>query len=292
MKTKLLMPILASMFTLALLTGIKVASAIPYLYIDPQMTADPSLGPLSSFTLSLNIADVNNLYGVEFKLGYDPAIVTVTSVSPGDFWMPVGVTEWINVVDPSGYLWYSVTRPFGYTVGLTGSGTLAYIDFTVNAYGSTYLVLYDVLLGDPYANPIAHNLGHGYFSNVATTFNANIIGRSAWPESHHYVAAKDAPPLGDGNITLNAKLSNIGTVTTRAKVIFEIFNELGNPVTTVESLPVVLKADETLVVTSNWDGFIVGKKYHVMAQAWYDSNGDYTIDAPGAKQKSFSFAVA
>jgi len=290
MKTKLWMPILASILTLTLLSGTKIAMALPTLYVDPPMTADTMLGPGNIFTININIADVANLYGVDFKLSFDPSVIMATSIVPGDFWVG-GVFEWVNYIDPSGYAMYTVTRPLGTIGGLSGSGTVAVIEFNVNALGSSYLILYDVDLADQYANPIPYNLQHGYFSNIATTFNANIIGRSAWPESHHYVVAKDAPPLGDGNITFNAKLSNIGTVTTLAKVVFDIFNELGNPVTTVESLPVILKADETVVVTYNWDGYIAGKKYHVMAQAWYDSNGDYTIDALGIKQKSFSFAV-
>jgi len=296
MKTKLLMPIFIAMFTLALLSGAKNASAIATLYVDPVMTADPALIPGSIFTISVNILNVANLYGMEFKLGFDPNMLMALGISAGSFWEG-SYAEWINMVDPSGYAWYSITRspppPGEPPTGLSGSGTIATIDFAVVGTGSCYLILYDVLMGDPYANPISYDLAHGYFANIAATLNANLIQRSAWPEAHHYAISNDAPTAGDGLITFYAKLSNIGTTVTRAKVIFSMFDANGVPLPgpSPESAEVTLKADETVVATYDWGGFAPKQKYRVKAQAWYDSDGDYIIDAAGVKEKWFSFAV-
>jgi len=285
--------ILTLLIALAFVGSAPRAFAAPTLSVDPPMVSDTLLTPGSTFDVNVTIADILNLYGYEFKVGYDTTVLTATAIVLGPFFPSNAIVGANEVDDTTGFAWFSATMPFGAPTVKTGSGVLATITFSVDALGSSYLTLYDDLLGDPYVNVLFHLTSHGYFSNVAVAFEANIIQRSAWPEAHHYVVANDALPTGDGLITLYAKLSNIGTVATLAKVVFKMFDENGVPLPgdPPESSPSILKAGETVVVTADWGGFLAGNKYHVSAQAMYDSNGDLIIDAAGTKVKAFAFAV-
>jgi len=137
------------------------------LWVDPQSITNTALIPGSSFAIDINITDVNNLYGFEFKLGYQTSVLTATNIAMGSFFWP-NSTQWINQInDVEGYAWYSLTLPAGTPPekALDGNGTLATIEFVVDDFGVSILDLYDVLMGDGYANPIVPDIMDGYFAN-------------------------------------------------------------------------------------------------------------------------------
>jgi len=280
----LILTLFLSMITVAQTSAIVIMTN---LYITPVWS---SVGP---FSIDIMVENVINLAGYEFKLAFDPAILKVPSVASivvGDFFPTIYV--WKKVIDPAGFVWLGVSRPLGTPpdeMGVSGSGKLATITFQVIGTGACYLDLYDTKLGDPGANPIAHNILHGYFANIPTTFEANLIGKSAWPEHHHFVPTKDE----DGAQNLTGKVRNLGNVIVKVKVVFTIYDEDGVEVTPAPETPTVtLQPGETRDLEVEWTGYIVPMKYSVEARVWYDTDGDGVPDALGAKVKPFSFAVA
>jgi hypothetical protein len=49
--------------------------------------------------------------------------------------------------------------------GIDGNATLIWIEFLIQDYGSSKLVMYDTGMADSFANPTAHTATNGYFSN-------------------------------------------------------------------------------------------------------------------------------
>ncbi len=115
--------------------------------------------------------------------------------------------------------------------------------------------------------------------------NADLLGRSAWPERHHWDMSKDV----DGKVALYANVANLGNAPVKVSVIFVVTNETGVSVT-IETVDYTLAPGETRVITDYFTPLALGK-YSATAQVHYDKNGDGTLDSFGAKVKSFSFTV-
>ncbi|MFC1786686.1 nitrous oxide reductase family maturation protein NosD [Halobacteriota archaeon] len=123
---------------------------------------------------------------------------------------------------------------------------------------------------------------------------ADLVGKSAWPEHHHFVLSKDGNPAADdkhgtpGKQTIYAKVGNTGTLnlsTGTYKVVWDIVNQDDIPVGSYETVGTLELApgDQTTLTydlnVSTFDG-----KYSVTARCWYHG-------LAGDKIKSFSFAV-
>ncbi|MFC1787380.1 PKD domain-containing protein, partial [Halobacteriota archaeon] len=123
---------------------------------------------------------------------------------------------------------------------------------------------------------------------------ADLVGKSAWPEHHHFVLSKDGNPAADdkhgtpGKQTIYAKVGNTGTLnlsTGTYKVVWDIVNQDDIPVGSYETVGTLELApgDQTTLTydlnVSTFDG-----KYSVTARCWYHG-------LAGDKIKSFGFAV-
>jgi len=152
------------MFTVA-------SQTVPRIYVDP-----PSIGaPVGdNFTIDINVEDVTNLYGFDFKLGYDTSILDATQIEI-ETWLSGGAEckpfsqiidgdtcAIIKNVDAGGYVWIVVTL-LGEATPASGNGTLATITFQVTGSGESVLDLYDTDLVDSSANKITHNVDDGSF---------------------------------------------------------------------------------------------------------------------------------
>ncbi|HLB67327.1 MAG TPA: hypothetical protein VJN63_02435 [Thermoplasmata archaeon] len=129
------------------------------------------------------------------------------------------------------------------------------------------------------------NLGLERIVPIVT--NADLLGRSAWPERHHWVESRDI----DGKQTLYAKVGNLGNVPVNASVVFKIYDAAGTLVATLETAvarDIGVGGSATLSVA--WTPTAMGR-YRVTAQAMFDGDADGTVDMAGTKLKSFSFAV-
>ncbi|CAD7778342.1 MAG: hypothetical protein KBONHNOK_01135 [Candidatus Methanoperedenaceae archaeon GB50] len=125
----------------------------------PSVTVDSrdvSLG--ETFTLDVRVDPCGaEVYGAQYTLTFDPAILQVVSQTKGDFLTQDGASsiEVVNTINNTlGKLEYGETR-MGVENGVTRAGVLATIEFEAVGTGSTGLTLSNVLLSDPSAQPIA-----------------------------------------------------------------------------------------------------------------------------------------
>jgi hypothetical protein len=106
--------------------------------VTPASLTDPS----SPFTVDIDIASVDDLYGWEFKLYYNNTILSNSTVTEGTFLSNAGSTFFrvLNNTDSynatHGRFWVACTLT-GDIAGASGSGTLATVTLTVDGPGGT-----------------------------------------------------------------------------------------------------------------------------------------------------------
>ncbi len=108
--------------------------------IAPATVNDSPSG--ETFTVDVVIADVTSLLGWQMNVTFNPSILNAEKVSEGPFLVNVNGTVWPKpVIDNTrGYLFASASLMPPYPlVGITGSGILANITFTVKSGGSSAL---------------------------------------------------------------------------------------------------------------------------------------------------------
>jgi len=131
---------------------------------DPNIM-DTSLQSGSKFNITVNVADVADLYSYEFKLNWTGSMLNVTNVYPGPFLPSGGSTMFLPQLNNTAHFVYVVASLFLVPTGVYGSGILAYVEFLVEDYGSTDLQLYDPILVDSLMQSISHSSASGYFRN-------------------------------------------------------------------------------------------------------------------------------
>lgn len=276
------LPLILSLLMVLSIASIAFAQELPLMYVDPP---EVSQNPPGSFTVSINIQNVIDLFSYEAKLGYDPNILEVTSVVEGPFikdqtTSPLGTL--FSTVMGADYV-YAVCVTMGKYPGITGSGNLFNVTFNIVDAGACDLDLYESTMLDSTGTLMSHDVADGVFETPA---RGNLVRRSAWPEHHHFVVSKDE----DGNQTLNAKAKNLGTIDLLIMIVFDIVRD-DSLVESVSS-DAVLVAPGTIVEFSADFGPLEpadAGKYYVSARAYYSWSGDNWY--PGVKVKTFSFAV-
>lgn len=166
------------------------ASAVapdPKVSVFPPSIIDGTKIPGSTVTYKLNVSNVFDLAGIEFKLKWNPNILDITSpwvsgmiaspLTPGNItrgaFFPSAFlwtnSSGINAGEPVNkqWIWISFTLPLGtpFGGGKSGTGVLLNIDFNVTGTGFTDLVLFETNIGDTWAEDIPKTLEDGYFSN-------------------------------------------------------------------------------------------------------------------------------
>jgi hypothetical protein len=147
--------------------------------VSPASLTDPS----SPFTVDIDIASVDDLYGWEFKLYYNSTILSNGAVSEGSFLSSAGSTVFLEIDNTDTYnathgrFWVTCTLT-GDTAGASGSGTLANIAFTVDGPGgTTALDLVDTkLVGYEYSTKTLIQMEH-----FATDGSVTISGVPEFP---------------------------------------------------------------------------------------------------------------
>jgi parallel beta-helix repeat protein len=147
--------------------------------IEPQTTIGTPVG--ETFTIDINISNVRNLYLWQFKLVFNPAIISATIVAQGPFLEQAGTTFFIPMVDNTqGYVLVGAfLRGPPPPEGAYGNGTLASVTFQVKSAGQTPIQfdkMWTKLRTDMMGSiiPIEHETRDGYFSNPVISCNVNI----------------------------------------------------------------------------------------------------------------------
>ncbi len=129
-----------------------------------------------TYTVEIRVVDVTDLSGWQCSLGFNPAILQPITVEEGDFLKNGGTqTFWCNPIIGTGSLNNIACAKIGTFTGISGSGTLASINFKVIGTSTnmpSFLQLGHVTLSDLYGNPMPADIINGSVS-VAYGFNMN-----------------------------------------------------------------------------------------------------------------------
>ena len=114
---------------------------------ETYLVATPSINEVTlgdSFTLSIDIFNVTDLYGYDIILNYNISLLTANSIQEGPFLKSAGETYiFANTTDnEEGYVRFAVSL-LGTPTGVSGNGTLFTINFTASLH---YTGVVDLLL--------------------------------------------------------------------------------------------------------------------------------------------------
>jgi len=184
-KKKLCTPLIAMLILSMTMVSVG-APATTDVYVDPDPVEFFTEADLTgtTFNVSVNIQDVTNMAGYEFKLGFNTTLLNATAVYPGPaqpgspIYIPMTDNTWTplqNVDD--GYVWAGAFTIMG--APYTGSGTLMKITFEImmapprepagtpqNKSVSCLLDLYDVVVSDPTPTEIPCNVYDGFYEYI------------------------------------------------------------------------------------------------------------------------------
>jgi len=190
------------------------SSTSALVYVDPEV----SVGAVGqNFTININISNVTDLYGWEFKLGWNTTILDVVEVYEGPFLKNVGDTFFTYKVNSTaGYIIADCTF-LGMVQGASGDGTLATVKFYVKSKGDSVLDLFDTILIDSNEQTIPHSAIDGYYHTSMhdisiirleaskTTVNVTVQNNGAYTETFNvsvYYTLMTDPLIGTQTITL------------------------------------------------------------------------------------------
>ena len=217
--------LLLGVFALKFTVCIKTNSSTTMICVDPQT----SVGAVTqNFTVNINISDVIDLYGWEFKLGWNATVLDVVEVYEGPFLKSVGDTFFTYKVNSTAsYIIVDCTL-LGLVPGVSGNGTLATVKFYVKNVGDSVLDLYDTVLVDSNEQTILHTTVDGYYYTSAhdisitnleasqTTINVTVKNQGTFTEtinvSVYYVLFVDQL-IGTQTITLEPNANTTLTFT-------------------------------------------------------------------------------
>jgi hypothetical protein len=136
---------------LTLVLWVPAATASPILSIDPG-TLTPAIG--SPFALAVDIGGASDLYGFQFDIAFNPAVLQASDIVEGSFLLGGGSTFYIpGVIDNTlGLISFTANTLIGAVPGVAGNGTLATIDFTSTTAGTSPISLANGLLVDSVGN--------------------------------------------------------------------------------------------------------------------------------------------
>jgi Cohesin domain/PEP-CTERM motif len=142
------------------------------LFASPLLGGTISILPATSpvtvgqvFTLSVDISGATDLYGYQFDLGFNPAILTATSVTEGPFLATGGATIFVpgTIDNVGGSIASNADILNGPLSGVNGSGDLLDVTFQALATGSGSVTIFNVFA--------LSSLGQGL---TETTANATV----------------------------------------------------------------------------------------------------------------------
>jgi hypothetical protein len=120
------------------------AGAVPVVSI--AATPDPAVvgTPLA---LSVLVSAITDLYAYQFSLAFNPAVLQATSVTEGPFLSAGGFTffDTGSINNTTGLIAFTFDSLIGAVPGVSGSGSLAVLNFNVIGAGVSALTFSDVL---------------------------------------------------------------------------------------------------------------------------------------------------
>lgn len=138
-----------------------------FMYADPPEILDCSLGIDDLFSVDIKIANVADLMGYDFKVTFNSTILSVVSVTPGDFFGADPEIWHNNTNNAKGFVRFAMTPKAGTQKGATGFGKLATIRFRVKVCGGNCSIKQKgfTKLANSHGINVTHTTLDGYFDN-------------------------------------------------------------------------------------------------------------------------------
>jgi hypothetical protein len=168
---------LLSTTMLMMASNLRTAQASPEtaLHVQPSSIIDPSLTPGTTFTIDIVVSDVEYLYSWQANVSFFPSVLEFINVTEGDFLkdQPEGTWGAKRIENEEGWALIGWSTK-GMYVGVSGSGTLATVEFEVLAEGESAIEFgaNTLLLGQNSPHPppnfddIPFTAEDGYFNNI------------------------------------------------------------------------------------------------------------------------------
>jgi len=130
-------------------------------YADPHTIMDKVIG--ETVTVDINVSDVNDLYGWQAGMTFNPNVLSCTGYYEGEFLKRIGEpTFWLLQTPPwdntKGIVYFPGCCLLGAAWGVSGSGQLGYLTFEVVGTGFSDLHLIDVILVNSNEQEIQHEV--------------------------------------------------------------------------------------------------------------------------------------
>ncbi len=181
-------------------------------YIDPP---EITVMPCTTFTVDVNIADVEDLWQFDIFVHYLPEIVTAMSVSEGPFLPdgpPIRATLFTWDIGPDFAHFMGILIPPEVPPGVSGSGTLATVEFHCLAEGNSSLVIESVLI-DSQGAMINHTTVDGCAIQKYPWEPIKLQHIVEWPYPYYLVDLPFVPPSSpEGYAEVKAELEAKGYV--------------------------------------------------------------------------------
>jgi hypothetical protein len=142
------------------------------MYVNPS-TITATAG--ETFIINVNISEVIDLYGWEFKLKWNSSVLDALNVTEGEFLNSSGDTYFQSIINNTlGCILVDCTL-IGAIPGVNGSGRLASVEFRVEEAEESILDLNDTKLVNSSVESITHQTLDGNFTSTHDVAVTNII---------------------------------------------------------------------------------------------------------------------
>jgi hypothetical protein len=214
------------------------------LAVQPEEIIDPTLLPPSTFEINVTITDVEDLYGYEFNLTFDPEVLICLQTTIHDILNETNYIPNQYINNLHGFITINVTYYTPATpLNIYTPIPLATIKFRVKAIGSSNLTLCNTALISSTGQPIAHETYNGFFQSLIR--DIAIIDLYAYPTAV-YQGQKT-------NITVTARNEGNLTETFSIKIYYD--NTL---ITTINVTDLLPNENTTRTITWNTNGVSFG----------------------------------
>jgi general secretion pathway protein D len=150
------------------------ADATAVVSIDPN---SQTVSPGSTVVVDVDITRVSNLYGFQFNLEFNPAVLAAGTSTEGTFLPSGGATFFIPGTNDNvgGSVTATADTLLTAISGVSGTGSLALLDFKAIGAGTSALTLSNLILLDSSLNPISSTV-----SDASVTVSAVPLPAAAW----------------------------------------------------------------------------------------------------------------
>ena len=259
--------LLSSILVVLVVASVNAAPAEPVVKVNPKISV---IAPGESFEINVTVSDVSDLYGWQFNVTFNSAVLNCTGVEEGPFLKQVGNT-WLlpyTIDNTAGFVFFGDALFPPPQSGANGSGTLATITFNVTAEGESNLHFFESKLN-------TMNLDEGIPVSILHTAVDGVFMYPLWRDvAVTNVTALPLSVTAGELVSIDVTVKNKGNITETFDVTVLYDSALIETKTATDLAP---DASETLSFSWNTKD-VAGGNYTITAEATPLSGETETLD--------------